>query len=290
MVGRCRTVWTTEGARVHWRYLRDMPDEMSRVWATDMSAVYDEYLVPAVFRPYAEDLAARVALQRPRVVLELAAGTGVLTRAVTLRLPGAQVTATDLNQAMVEVGSVEVPTAAWQQADAMQLPFNDASFDLVACQFGVMFFPDRPVAYAEVARVLRPGGEFLFNCWGPLATHDVEATVMASLAEIFPEDPPTFLARVPHGYHDEGRIVDDLTAAGFRDVNVQWVALECTGRSAADLAHGYCRGTPLRAEIEVRGPLEATIPAVTIALERQFGSGPVIGSMAALVVSAGTPP
>src|SRR3954469_19854419 len=179
-----------------------------------MSAAYDEYLVPAVFQPYADDLAARVARHQPREVLELAAGTGVLTQAISSRLPDARITPTDLNVAMVDVGSAKVPSATWQQADAMQLPFGDASFDLVACQFGVMFFPDRPAAYAEVARVLRSGGRFLFNCWGPLATHDVEAAVIAALAGAFPDDPPTFLARVPHGYHDEELIAADLASAG----------------------------------------------------------------------------
>ncbi|MFN2517740.1 MAG: class I SAM-dependent methyltransferase [Jatrophihabitantaceae bacterium] len=265
-----------------------MPGDVNSAWATEMSAAYDEYLVPAVFRPYAEDLAARVARQAPREMLELAAGTGVLTRAIMARLPGAHVTATDLNVAMVHIGSGQVPMAKWRQADAMQLPFGDTSFDLVACQFGVMFFPDRPVAYAEVARVLRPGGYFLFNCWGPLATHDVESTVMAALAESFPDDPPRFLTRVPHGYHDPNRIVADLTTADFGGVHVEAVELDCIGRSAADLARGYCRGTPLRAEIEARGDLAATIPMVAAALERQFGSGPVVGRMMALVVSACT--
>jgi SAM-dependent methyltransferase len=254
-----------------------------------MSAAYDQDLVPAVFRPYADDLASRVARYRPRVVLELAAGTGVLTQAMTANLPGVRITATDLNTAMVDIGSAQVPTATWRQADAMQLPFGDASADLVACQFGVMFFPDRPAAYAEVARVLRPGGHFLFNCWGPLDTHDVETAVMAALAERFPVDPPSFLARVPHGYHDVDRIVADLTAAGFGGVDVETVELDCTGRSAADLARGYCRGTPLRAEIEARGDLEATARAVATALERRFGSGLVVGRMAALVVGADTP-
>lgn len=250
---------------------------------------YHEHLVPAVFRPYADDLAARVARFGPRVVLELAAGTGVLTRAMTASLPGVHIIATDLNAAMVDVGSAQEPTATWRQADAMQLPFGDASVNLVACQFGVMFFPDRPVAYAEVARVLTPGGHFLFNCWGPLATHEVETTVMAALAESFPDDPPSFLARVPHGYHDVDRIAADLTTAGFEGVDVETVELDSGGRSATDLAHGYCRGTPLRAEIEARGDLEATANAVATALERRFGSGLVVGRMAALVVSADTP-
>jgi SAM-dependent methyltransferase len=254
-----------------------------------MSAAYDEHLVPAVFRPYADDLASRVASHQPRVVLELAAGTGVLTRAIMASLPGARVIATDLNVAMVDVGSARVPAATWRQADAMQLPFGDARVDLVACQFGVMFFPDRPAAYAEVARVLRPGGHFLFNCWGPLATHDVEATVTAALAESFPDDPPSFLARVPHGYHDVDQIAADLTTAGFGGVHIESVELECTGRAAVDLARGYCRGTPLRAEIEAGGDLETATRLVAAALERRFGSGPVVGRMVALVVSADAP-
>ena len=254
-----------------------------------MSAAYDQYLVPAVFQPYAEDLAERVARHQPRLVLELAAGTGVLTRAMTVRLPDARITATDLNVAMVEVGSAQVPTATWRQADAMQLPFGDGSADLVACQFGVMFFPDRPAAYGEVARVLTPGGHFLFNCWGPLATHEVEETVIAALAGAFPDDPPSFLRRVPHGYHDADQVADDLAVAGFGDVAVEEVRLDCTGKTAAELARGYCRGTPLRAEIEARGELEAATDAVASALERRFGSGPVVGGMAALVVSAASP-
>jgi SAM-dependent methyltransferase len=260
--------------------------DTSRVWAEEMSTVYDDYLVPAVFQPYADDLAERVARHRPSVVLELAAGTGVLTSAMTARLPDARVTATDLNVAMVEVGSVKVPTATWQQADATQLPFDDASFDLVACQFGVMFLPDRPAAYAGIARVLRPGGHFLCSSWGPLATHDVEAEVIAALAEIFPDDPPTFLARIPHGYCDPGQVHADLTAAGYADIRIENVELDCTSPSAADLARGYCRGTPLRPEIAARGDLDATAEALTHALERRFGAGPVVGRMAALVVTA----
>jgi SAM-dependent methyltransferase len=208
---------------------------------------------------------------------------------MTAGLPGVQITATDLNVAMVDVGSARVPTATWRQADAMQLPFDDASFDLVACQFGVMFFPDRPAGYTEVARVLRPGGHFLFNSWGPLVTHDVEATVIEALAERFPDDPPRFLARVPHGYHDVELITADLTAAGFVDVLVEMVELDCTGKTAADLARGYCRGTPLRPEIEARGDLEATTSALATALELRFGAGMVVGRMAALVASARNP-
>ena len=267
-------------------YVRDVPDEASHVWATDMAAAYDRHLAPAVFAPFADDLAGRVARQTPRRLLELAAGTGVLTRAMLTALPEARVTATDLNVAMVSVGAARAPWASWQPADAMHLPFDAASFDLVACQFGVMFFPDRVVAYAEVARVLTPGGCCLCKCGGPSETHEVETTVMTALTDRFRDDPPSFLARVPHGYHDAGRIEADLAKAGLDSVGVEVVELWNTAQSAADLAHGYCRGTPLRGEIEARGNLDTTVAAVAAALERRFGPGPIAGRMEALVVSA----
>jgi hypothetical protein len=113
--------------------------------------------------------------------------------------------------------------------------------------------------------------------------------VIAALAGAFPDDPPTFLARVPHGYHDEELIAADLASAGFDDVQIETVELECTGKRANDLAHGYCRGTPLRGEIEARGPLDATTRDVAVALERRFGTGPVLGRMSALVVSGRAP-
>ena len=263
-----------------------MADDASRTWAEDMSAAYDQYLVPATFLPYAEDLARRIAPHRPQVVLELAAGTGVLTQALNALLPDTHIIATDLNQAMVDVGSRRVPSATWRQADAMDLPFDEQSTDVVACQFGVMFFPDRPAAYAGIGRLLKPGGRFFFNCWGPLDTHDVESAVIDALADAFPDDPPRFLAQIPHGYHDRDQVVADLTAAGFGNVDVENVELTCSSPSAADLAKGYCRGTPLRPQIEARGDLDTTTRAVTSALEHRFGPGPVAGRMAALVVDA----
>ena len=263
-----------------------MAEDASRVWAEDMATAYDEHLVPAVFKPYADDLAARVASLAPDRVLELAAGSGVLTAAMVQMLPDAALTATDLNTAMVDIGAAHVPEATWRQADAMTLPFDDVGFDVVACQFGVMFFPDRAGAYAEVARVLRPEGHFLFNCWGPLDTHEVETAVLAALAAVFPEDPPTFLARVPHGYHDAERVAADLAAGGLMDARIETVDLTCAGKTAAQLAAGYCRGTPLRPEIEARGDLETTTRAVEGALEARFGSATVTAGMSALVVHA----
>jgi ubiquinone/menaquinone biosynthesis C-methylase UbiE len=127
--------------------------------------MYQRFLVPLIFEPYARDLAERVAAVGPATVLETAAGTGVLTRALAARLPAqAQIVATDLNQPMLDLATLITPADArltWRQADALALPFADQSFDVVACQFGVMFFPDRIRGYKEAFRVLKPGGRFM---------------------------------------------------------------------------------------------------------------------------------
>jgi SAM-dependent methyltransferase len=261
-----------------------MAGAADRVWVDTMPAAYDRWLVPSVFRPFAIDLARRVAAHTPRHVLELAAGTGVLTREL-LAVAGS-VTATDLNAAMVDLGARVVPGARWRQADAARLPFAEGEFDLVACQLGVMFFPDKPAAFAETRRVLTPGGRLVMSTWGALDGHVFQAALVAALGRVFPEDPPTFMGSVPHGYADVDVLVADLLAGGLRTAAVESVALEGHAASAADLAAGYCAGTPLRAEIAARADLEATTAAVAREMTTLLGEGPVVGSMTALVVEA----
>jgi len=174
--------------------------------------------VPLIFGAYAEDLARRVATRPVRRVLEIAAGTGVVTRALAAALPaGVEIVATDLNPAMIDhaqtIGTSRPVT--WRQADAMQLPFEDVEFDAIVCQFGVMFFPDKPKAFAEARRVLGPRGVFLFNVWDRIEENDFADTVTDAVATMFPADPPRFLARTPHGYHDRGAIARDLMQGGF---------------------------------------------------------------------------
>ncbi|MFF4806022.1 class I SAM-dependent methyltransferase [Streptomyces sp. NPDC001351] len=255
-------------------------------WSESMSAAYEQYLVPVVFRPFAEDLTARAAALRPRRVLELAAGTGVLTSNLLAAAPSAEVTATDLNETMVAFGSARAPGAEWRQADAQRLPFPDGGFDLVVCQFGVMFFPDRVAAFTEVRRVLAAGGRFLFNTWGPLGTHGFEVALQAGLERAFPADPPRFFPTVPHGYADPAVVVADLTAAGFAVEEEQELTLQGRAGSTADLATGYLTGTPVRAAVEERGDGPAVRATVIEEMTARLGPGPITAPMTAYVFRA----
>ena len=181
-----------------------------------MPDAYDRWLAPVMFRPYAVELAQRAAVLDPARILEVAAGTGVATMELLDALPHAAVTATDLNPAMVELGSRKAPRARWQQADAVDLPFPDAEFDLVVCQFGVMFFPVKPAAFRQVHRVLTAEGHLLFTAWDAVRANAFAAALVSGLERVFHENPPTFVAAVPHGYSDLAIITADLAAAGMK--------------------------------------------------------------------------
>ncbi|MDV9171480.1 class I SAM-dependent methyltransferase [Streptomyces sp. W16] len=251
-----------------------------------MPEAYERHLVPVFFHPFAIDLAARAAALRPRTVLELAAGTGALTSALLTAVPTASVVATDLNEAMVTAGSAREPGAEWRQADAQDLPFEDGSFDLVVCQFGVMFFPDRPAAYAEVRRVLTPQGRFLFNSWGPLASHGFGAAFQTALEQSMPDGAPPFLKDVPHGYSDPAVVTADLTAAGLTLAGAEEVTLEGVAESAASVATGFLTGTPVSAAVQAREDAKALQAAVTQKMTDQLGTGPVTAPMTATIYTA----
>jgi SAM-dependent methyltransferase len=260
-------------------------------FAGNIPQLYKQYLVPLIFEPYAADLASRAASCQPSRVLEIAAGTGVVTRQLAKNLPaGVSIVATDLSQAMLDqAAAVGVARAVeWRQADALQLPFPDEAFDAVVCQFGVMVFPDKARAFSEARRVLRPGGRLMFSVWDSIDQNEFADVVTSALEVLFPNDPPRFLARIPHGYHDPAVIERDLAQGGFTKPP-QFATL--TARSRASTAHGpavaYCQGTPLRSEIEALGAsrlAEATDEAAK-AMARQFGPGPVDGKMQALVIA-----
>ncbi|MFI6547856.1 class I SAM-dependent methyltransferase [Streptomyces prunicolor] len=251
-----------------------------------MPEAYERHLVPVFFRPFAIDLAARAAALRPRTVLELAAGTGALTSALLTAVPTATVMATDLNEAMVTAGSAREPRADWRQADAQRLPFEDGSFDLVVCQFGVMFFPDRPAAYTEVRRVLAPQGRFLFNSWGPLASHGFGAAFQTALEQSMPDGAPPFLKDVPHGYSDPAVVTADLTAAGLTLATAEEITLEGLAESAASVAIGFLTGTPVSAAVQAREDARAIQATVTQKMTDRLGTGPVTAPMTATVYTA----
>jgi ubiquinone/menaquinone biosynthesis C-methylase UbiE len=263
-----------------------------KVFAGSIPEIYDRFLVPLIFEPYAIDLANRIAAANPHDVLETAAGTGVLTRAMASSLPdSARMVVTDLNQPMLDRASARQSgdrRITWRQADALALPFADQSFDVVACQFGAMFFPDKVQGYREARRVLKPGGRFVFNVWDRIATNEFADVVTEAVARMFPQDPPRFLARTPHGYCDVERIRQELDAAGFSKISADAVEHRSRAPSPRDPAIAYCQGTPLRNEIEARdrSRLQEATDRATEALAARFGDGAVDGLIRAIVISA----
>ena len=260
-----------------------------RQFSGSIAQLYERYLVPLIFEPYAVDIAARVAARRPARVLELAAGTGVVTRHLARSLPAeTSIVATDLNPPMLaEAAAVGTGRPVeWRHADANALPFADASFDVVVCQFGAMFF-DKPRAFGEARRVLRDGGAFLFNVWDRIADNEFADAVTDAVATLFPDDPPRFLARTPHGYHRPDAIASDLAQGGFvRTPEVVTLAARSRASGPDVPAIAYCQGTPLRAEIEARaaGRLVEATEVAEAAVAARFGTGPVDGKIQALVV------
>ena len=254
-------------------------------------AIYDQYLGALLFEPYAQDLAQRVSDLQQGLLLEVAAGTGIVTQALRARLPKAvQIVATDLNEAMLRVGAKreQDPSVTWQQADALQLPFADASADIIACQFGVMFFPDRRAGYREALRVLKPAGRYVINVWDQLEKNEVSLIGAQAVAQLFPSDPPRFIERTPFGYFDVAAIRADLESAGFSRIALDTVEKVTHAPSAEHVAIGLCTGTPLRSEIEARDAtrLDEATAAVTQALSARFGRGSIENRMSAHVVTA----
>jgi SAM-dependent methyltransferase len=264
--------------------------DSDKAFTGSIAELYDRWLVPLIFEPFALDLVNRISERPMTAMLEVAAGTGVVTRRLAAALPErASITATDLNQPMLDRAQAHgtARPVSWRQADALQLPFPDQTFDAVVCQFGVMFFPDKPRAFAEARRVLRAGGVFLFSVWDRIEENEFADSITVTLADMFPDDPPRFLERTPHGYHDKTRIEADLAAGGFKGAaTITPVSARSQAASATIPAIAYCHGTPLRNEIEARDAArldEATERAAS-AIARRFGPGAVDGKIQAHAV------
>ena len=255
---------------------------------------YDRYLGPMFFEPYAEDLLGRISVPANGSVLELACGTGIVTRRLRDGLPATvKLIATDLSEPMMKFARKKFnpnPLVDWQQADASSLPFPAGSFDAVVCQFGLMFVPDKLQAMGEAKRVLKPGASFLFNVWTALDQNDFARITHETVGAFFKNDPPSFY-EVPFGYHDRAEIESSLREAGFASVRCTEVSPAGGALPAATAAIGLVEGSPIAQAITERDP--AALPlvreAVADALRKEFGEGPIRGKLCALVFEAATP-
>ena len=259
-------------------------------FAGSIPEMYDRYMVPLLFRPYAELVAKRASLLQPKRILETAAGTGVVTEALHRAIPNAEIIATDLNQPMLDQAARRVTSRSvrFQQADALSLPFDEGCFDLVICQFGVMFFPDKVRGNCESRRVLVPGGHYLLVIWDSVDRNLATEFAGKAVAELFPQDPTAFYNRIPFRYFDTDEIKGDLRAAGFGDIAIDTVELRSRASSAREVAIALTQATPMRNEIEQHGP-GALERATTVAEEalRQFeGPDGFEASMSAHIVTA----
>jgi len=252
---------------------------------------YDRYLGPVLFDPYAVDLVSRLNVSGDASVLEIACGTGIVTRRLRDRLgPNARLVATDLNEAMLGYAARKFSSEdaiQWKQADATDLPFADQSFDAIVCQFGLMFVPDKEKALSEAYRVLKPGGTFLFNVWDAIEYNELANIAHAIIGDFFADNPPDFY-EVPFSFHDVETIQSFLSAAGFSEMEFYLLRLEAESPSAEEVARGLVHGNPVINVIRERR--ESRIPeieaAVTAAVAAQCGDDPVAARMQALVCSA----
>lgn len=264
--------------------------DMELRFTGSVPASYDRLMVPLIFQPYADELARRVRQLQPRLILETAAGTGVVTQAMHHALPETDIIATDLNQAMLDVAQQQLRSGnvRFLQADAQDLPFGDAGFDLVACQFGSMFFPDKVGAHSEAHRVLHGGGSYLLAIWDRIDRNALSAATQQVLLDLFPENPPTFLCDGPFGYSDPEKIDCDLREAGFSKVDIDTVQCRSRSPSARDAAEALCFGTPMSVELEDREPgsLDRAFAQVEKSLRDFEGPDGVDAPMSAHIVTA----
>ena len=254
---------------------------------------YDQGLGPMFFEPYARDLAGRLHAESRASVLETAAGTGIVTRHLLKRLPSdARLVVTDLNEGMLQIARDRISDqrVTWQTADACSLPFNDGQFDAVVCQFGIMFFPDKPGAMREARRVLRPGGQFLFNVWDSLAVNPIAQAAHETARSFYHTNPPTFYT-VPFGFYDRALIEKMLTDAGFANPSSDVVDFVGESETAERAAKGLVLGTPLNTAIQERGTVDAAVivHAVAARLAHEGGGSPMRLPMRALVFTAKNP-
>ncbi len=273
-----------DSAKSHSQFVGSIPED------------YDTHLGPLLFQFAAADLAARVAERMPPrgKLLEIACGTGISTEQLWRALPTeTEIVATDLNQAMLDFAVAKrgaLPKVTYQQADAQDLPFADGAFDAVVCQFGIMFFPDKAKALAEMKRILKPGGLLAFNVWDSLDRNRVAKIAHETISEFFRSEPPSFLT-VPFGYADRGVIQDLIRQTGFTQFSADVDAATIERPEARDPARGFVAGNPGILDIRARATAspETIIDAVANAFEAAFGPAPLKIPLQEIVFTAVKP-
>lgn len=242
----------------------------------DIPGHYDAGLGPNIFRDYGDLLAERSCDEAVANAVELAAGTGIVSRKLRDKLPsGTPLLVTDLNAPMLEVAKRKFTAGENVQfavANAMDLPFEDATFDLMVCQFGVMFFPDKPASFREAARVLKPGGRYLFNVWSAMSENPFSQVAQDVGARFFPDDPPGFY-KVPFHYGNPDEVSSDLSAAGWNDVEYETIRIIKRIENLEAFATALVFGNPMIDEIRDRGGVDPKEVAAEMlsALNDAFG-------------------
>jgi ubiquinone/menaquinone biosynthesis C-methylase UbiE len=265
-------------------------DEHTR-FSGSIPAAYDRYLGPILFQPYAENLATRLTVNKTASVLELACGTGILTRVLRTYLPlKVKLIATDLNEPMFRQAAGKFgknEKVRWLEADACDLPFDKRKFDAVVCQFGIMFVPDKAQAAREAYRVLKRDGIFLFNVWDRMKHNKLGELAHRTITSYFEKDPPTFY-HIPFSYHNRAEIRRVLKQAGFRDIKTEVIAKIGEADRAEDVGRGLVEGNPVAVTIAKRDPslLPIITKALTTAIIRRFGKRDIRAPMQAIVVQA----
>jgi ubiquinone/menaquinone biosynthesis C-methylase UbiE len=252
---------------------------------------YDRFLGPVLFEPFATDLATRLNASAGVDVLEIACGTGLLTRAVSEHLQrDLRITATDLNQPMLEYAQAklaDISGITWALADMSALDFPSNSFDFVICQFGLMFVPDTLAAVREVHRVLRPNGAFLFNVWDALERNDLQRIAHETMCRLFADDPPRFY-EVPFRLYEQDKLEVLLRDGGFDEIDFTVLSREAEGFSARAVATGLVFGNPLITAIRERAmvEVETVVDQLAEAISQDCGTEPAVGKMQAIVITA----
>lgn len=251
-------------------------------------ANYDRYLGPLLFEPYALDIASRVGTNHVNPVLEVACGTGRVTNHLKKQITGS-VVATDINPDMIAVAKSQVPHAdiEWRTADMQALPFEDATFDTVVCQFGIMFVPDKAQAFKEVLRVLRPGGRFIFNTWDRIENNGVPSVANKVVTEFFNGAPPMFYS-IPFSMFKPDELRNLPIQNGFSSVDVRLVKKVGRSNTSMDAARGMVEGSPIINEIRTKDPasIDTILELISREVASRFNDKPVISPLQAWVGEA----